>query len=320
MANYKKYAENLIGDWQTDQFEPQRQVAMDTYNTNWKSLTDDFENLKDKLNENISKARTTYAETLGDVQESSYSRMNNALSSLASKGLADSGIANRVLESDITQKGEDVNKALETLLSVTSEGVSGLADANNKLAGNQNKLNSGLADTLGDIGDAEAANAQQYAGLVGSVAEGAAARAASRSGSKDEDEEDELARRMRIYDLMSSEDYNDEEKARMLVNYFDYDIKTARNAVKVYTDNIKYDDLTTKLEGATKRANTLNSISKFTNSRSTINPINEIINLFSDVANKNVGKITKERNDLKVSDLYNALYGDNNYFDVRNRR
>ena len=46
MASNKKYVENLIGDWETGQYEPVRQAEQSKYNTNWNRLANEFEYLK----------------------------------------------------------------------------------------------------------------------------------------------------------------------------------------------------------------------------------------------------------------------------------
>lgn len=68
MADYKKYAENLIGNWEKDIYEPQKQVTKDIYQTNWNKLTNDYNTVRDKLNRNFQLAREQYANTLNDVQ------------------------------------------------------------------------------------------------------------------------------------------------------------------------------------------------------------------------------------------------------------
>ena len=41
-TNYRKYAENLIGNWNTDQYNAQKDVAKNTSNTNWQKIQNTF--------------------------------------------------------------------------------------------------------------------------------------------------------------------------------------------------------------------------------------------------------------------------------------
>ena len=115
MAN-RNYAENLIGNWETNQYEPQRQVVRDVYRTNWNKLTSDLNTLKDQLNRNFERAKITYGDTLGQTTNDSFSRMYNVENNLANRGLTGSGLINRYNQSDIAKKGDETNTALSKLL------------------------------------------------------------------------------------------------------------------------------------------------------------------------------------------------------------
>ena len=221
MAKYKRYAEDLIGDWQTDQYEPQRQVTQSIYNTNLSRLSNSLSDLKDKLARNFQNAQLDYSNTLNDIQGQSFNRLRNADIDLANRGLSTSGVRDLVEQADIQRKGQDVSNALSNLMDVNkasaeglTEGVLGYGNAQSKLAGE-------LAGDLGKITDQEAANAQQYANAIAGIANNAAGRAASRSGSsgkktKEEEEYDETKRRIMIADTLASTEFTDDEKKKYI--------------------------------------------------------------------------------------------------------
>ena len=183
MASYKNYAENLIGNWEKDIYEPQKDVTKAIYQTNWDALTNNYNAVKDKLARNFNLARNEYANILDDVQNSSFNRMNNANIDLANRGLSGSGMLNLVTQGDTQLKGQTVDKALADLLSTNNASLEGLREGVIGLGEKQSKLASDLAGDIGRLTDADAANNQQYGGLLAGIAEGAAQRAASRAGS-----------------------------------------------------------------------------------------------------------------------------------------
>lgn len=240
MANYKNYAENLIGNWEKDIYEPQKQVTKDIYQTNWNKLTNDYNTVKEKLARNFKLAREEYANTLNDVQNSSFNRMNNANIDLANRGLSNSGMMDLITQADTQSKGEDVDKALASLLDTNNASLSGLAEGVIGLGSGQNSLASDLSGDIGKLTDADAANMQQYGGLLGSIGESAAGRAASRSGSgksKAEKEDDEFYRILGIITTLNDNELSDEDKRISLVNNYDVDIDTTNKAIKGYNDN-----------------------------------------------------------------------------------
>lgn len=257
MASYKKYAEDLIGNWENGQYVPQREVTQNVYQTNIDKLANDFSALKDKLARNFNNAQMEYASTLNDVQNSSFNRMRNADIDLANRGLATSGVGNLVNQADIQQKGIDVDKALSGLLEANRTGVENLSQGVNALGQGQTKLASNLAGDLGEITSKEAANAQQYANLVAGIGENAAQRAAARAASgggssrksAEEEQEDETKRRLLIADTIASKDFTDEEKSQYLYQYLGVPYDTAKEVITAYNNN-------NKLESAQKQLQT----------------------------------------------------------------
>ena len=247
MASYKKYAEDLIGNWETGQYEPVRDVTQNIYQTNINKLANDFSTLKDKLARNFQNAQMEYANTMNAVQNQSFNRMRNANIDLANRGLNTSGVGNLVTQADIQQKGQDVDKALADLLAVNNASIEGLTEGTMKLGEKQSALAGDLAGDLGGITDKEAANAQQYANLIAGIGNSAANRAASRarrggsrSGkSKEEKRTDEIKRRILIADTLASQDLTDDQKKAYLNTYLDVPGDTAIAAVDSYNANNK---------------------------------------------------------------------------------
>ena len=245
MASYKKYAEDLIGNWETGQYEPQRAVTQNIYQTNIDKLSNDFNTLKDKLARNFQNAQMEYANTMNAVQNESFNRMRNANIDLANRGLSTSGVGNLVEQADTQRKGQDVDKALSDLLAVNNASIEGLTEGTMNLGRKQTDLASGLAGDLGGITDQEAANAQQYANLIAGIGNSAAGRAASRAGrsgrssgkTKEEEETDEIKRRILIADTLASQDLTDDQKKEYLVTYLDVPGDTAIAAVDGYNMN-----------------------------------------------------------------------------------
>lgn len=290
MANYAK---NLIGNWEDEQYEPLRDVALSQYQTNWNKLTNDFNNLKDKLERNKQLAQIEYNTNLNNAQNNSYDRMRYAYEDLANRGLSSSGLVDQTARANTTATGQEVDKALTDLLSVSSEGVGDLAKANTSLAEAQTNLNADLADTLAGIGDAEAQNAQNYAGLVADIDESAAARAANaslRAKEKElEDEEQEYYRRLGIYETIEDPELSDEEKLKTLVLDYDMTKDDANSAIS----SKHYDNILSKMQNIKGNFNTNYG------PHGSINTIKTLINMVN----------TKRYNNLK-DDLSKYTYTD----------
>lgn len=327
MASYKKYAEDLIGNWETGQYEPQRTVTKNIYQTNMDKLANDFNALKDKLARNFQNAQTEYANTMSAIQNDSFNRMRNANIDLANRGLSTSGVGNLVGQADTQRKGEDVDKALSNLLAVNNASAEGLTEGTMKLGQNQTSLAGDLAGDLGNITDKETANAQQYANLIAGIGQGAANRAASRARSgtssrnkKAQEEVDELKRRMLISDTLSSDQFSDEEKVRYLYNYLDVPIDTARKAVEGYTNNAKLESIQPEIQNLQSNLNKWNRLYDIKNSN--MNDADRVANSFLTLGGildpvtarqytiqNSINNLNNEINGLTYTDLYDLLYG-----------
>lgn len=309
MANYKNYAENLIGNWEKDIYEPQKQVIKDIYQTNWNKLTNDYNAVKEKLARNFKLAREEYANTLNDVQNSSFNHMNNANIDLANRGLSNSGMMDLITQADTQSKGEDVDKSLASLLNTNNASLSGLAEGVIDLGSGQNSLAGDLSGDIGKLTDADAANMQQYGGLLGSIGEGAAGRAASRSGSgktKDEKEDDEFYRILGIITTLNDDELSDDDKRIALVNNFDIDIDTTNKAIKGYNDNNLIDTTNDKIK---KMQNSLTPWAS-----AAVNPnlppwVKFISNIGLGAKRNKIEEQKNKINGLTYSDLNEILFG-----------
>lgn len=309
MANYKKYAENLIGNWEKDIYEPQKEVTKAIYQTNWNKLVNDYADVRDKLARNFELARNEYANTLNDVQNSSFNRMNNANIDLANRGLSSSGMLDLIIQGDTQAKGGSVDEALANLLNTNNASLEGLRQNVIGLGEKQSSLAGDLAGDIGKLTEADAANMQQYGGLLGSIGESAAQRAASRAGSgsskkveKAQEDADEMGRRIRIADVLNSSDTSDQEKITYLTAYLNVPVKTAIKAVSAYNNNKLINTNTEKINKLQNSINT--SGSGYTPAAlvglKTLSNINKA---------KNATKLQNEIKDLTYTDLAELLYG-----------
>ena len=111
MANKgREYAENLVGALDRSAYNQQRDVAQNTYNTNWQNVQNQYKNLQDKLKLQQQKANRDFAEGLVDVAENSFNRERIGSGNLANRGLLASGLTNMLNQADTMQKGEDISK------------------------------------------------------------------------------------------------------------------------------------------------------------------------------------------------------------------
>lgn len=316
MTNYKNYAENLIGNWEKDIYEPQKQVTRDIYQTNWNKLTNDYNTVKDKLARNFELARNEYANILNDVQNSSFNRMNNANIDLASRGLSGSGMLNLITQADTEKKGEEIDKALSSLLNTNNSSLSGLAEGVMDLGSGQTSLASDLGSDLGKLTDADAANMQQYGGLLGGLGESAAGRAASRAASgksKAEKEDDEFYRILGIITTLNNDELSDDDKKYVLKTQYDVDINTGSKAIKGYNNNKTLDKISKLNKSVNKLTNAGNAYSNYVSGdNGSYNILAEMFNVpraLSIWQNKNLQNQMNKINGLTYSDLNEILFG-----------
>lgn len=274
MANRgREYAEELVGALDRSAYNQQRDVAKATYNTNWENVQNQYKNLQDKLKLQQQRANRDFAEGLVNVAENSFNRERQGSGNLANRGLSASGLTNILNQADTMQKGEEIGNLLKNAGAISADTAGKLSQATSKAASEETGLLGKLANTLGDIGDAETALQNQYnstlAGIAGAMDEReannalqAAQRAASRgSGGKSkelidaENALDAFNKSLYINDVLSSSDMTDQQKANYLGIMFG--INGTDNIVDAYNKNVNattdYNKNLKKLEKAAKK-------------------------------------------------------------------
>lgn len=256
MANRgREYAEGLVGALDRSAYNQQRDVAKATYNTNWENVQNQYKNLQDKLKLQQQRANRDFAEGLINVAENSFNRERQGSGSLANRGLSASGLTNMLNQADTIQKGEDIGNLLKTAGAISADTAGKLSQATSKAASEETGLLGKLADTLGDIGDAETALQNQYnstlAGIAGAMdqreannALQAAQRAARGGGgsgksqelSDIENERAEFFKRAAINEVLASPDMTDQQKSNYLGIMFGID--GSDNIVDAYNRNV----------------------------------------------------------------------------------
>lgn len=274
MANRgREYAEGLVGALDRGAYNQQRDVAKATYNTNWENVQNQYKNLQDKLKLQQQRANRDFAEGLVNVAENSFNRERQGSGNLANRGLSASGLTNMLNQADTAQKGEDISNLLKTAGAISADTAGKLSQATSKAASEETGLLGKLADTLGDIGDAETALQNQYnstlAGIAGAMdqreannALQAAQRAARGGGgsgksqelSDIENERDEFFKRAAINEVLSSPDMTDQQKSNYLGIMFGID--GSDNIVDAYNRNVNAtNDYNTRLNELQTAAN-----------------------------------------------------------------
>lgn len=234
----RNYAESLAGKLDRSYYNTQRDVANQTYKTNWENLQNQYKNLTERLRIQQEQANTDFANGLGDISESSFSRMANVNKDLVSRGLDTSGVRNMYEQADTIQKGKDVKELLGKSNDIAVDIANQLSVANQNYAANQAELNKNLGDALGEIGAAETAAQMSYnkglADIIGAAEEREAANAAAkRAASYDEnDEVEEAYRRQAILETLMDDTLTEEEKRNVLGVI--YNVSDAKGALDNY--------------------------------------------------------------------------------------
>ena len=234
----RNYAESLAGKLDRSYYNTQRDVANQAYKTNWENLQNQYKNLTERLRRQQEQANTDFANGLGDISESSFSRMANVNKDLVSRGLDTSGVRNMYEQADTIQKGKDVKELLGKSNDIAVDIANQLSVANQNYAANQTELNKNLGDALGEIGAAETAAQMSYnkglADIIGAAEERQAANAAARrSTASDEDDEiEEAYRRQAIMETLMDDTLTEEEKRNVLSVI--YNVSDAKGALDNY--------------------------------------------------------------------------------------
>lgn len=232
------YAENLIGKWETEQYEPLRQVAQDKYKANWDKLSTDYNNLNEQLAQNFTNARKQYNNAILQNSKNAYNRMYNAEADLADRGLTGSGMMNVYNALNTEQHGQENNAALEELMKANEATIKGRFTALDDLAKGNLDLIQDLGKELAGITDAEGDNYKTYRDLIGSLNESRSSRASSyaNANAERELEEDEMEfyRKLGILKTLNNEDIDEYEKKLLLINTYDMPLLDAEKALESY--------------------------------------------------------------------------------------
>lgn len=273
MANRgREYAEGLVGALDRSAYNQQRDVAKNTYNTNWQNVQNQYKNLQDKLKLQQQRANAEFAEGLVNVAENSFNRERQGSGNLANRGLSASGLTNILNQADTAQKGEEIGNLLKKSGAVSVDTADRLSQATSKAASEGTGLLGKLANTLGDIGDAETALQNQYnnvlAGIAGAMDEREAnnalqaAQRASRGGGSGKSQElidaenalDEFYRKAAINEVLSSPDMDDQQKSNYLGIMFG--MNGSGDIVSAYNKNVNAtNDYNARLNELQKAAN-----------------------------------------------------------------
>lgn len=265
----RTYAENLVGPLDRSGYQKQRDAITQSYNTNWQNIQNQYKNLTDKIKRQQDQANENFANGLVQVASNSFDRMHQSNQDMANKGLTLSGIGNLMTQSDTQMKGDEIGKLLKSVGAAMSEGAEQLKNANQKIASQENELNKGYGNALGDVGSRETAAQNAFNNALADIAEAMEARqdnndlaakqrAASgsgRSGKGKEDEElNEFYKKMAITEILSSEDMTDRQKSNSLAILFG--TKNSDRVVDAFNKNSTATDTrNAKIKELQKQAN-----------------------------------------------------------------
>lgn len=265
----RTYAENLVGPLDRSGYQKQRDVITQSYNTNWQNIQNQYKNLTDKIKRQQDQANENFANGLVQVASNSFDRMNQSNQDMANKGLTLSGIGNLMTQSDTKMKGDEIGKLLKSVGATMSEGAEQLKNANQKIASQENELNKGYGNALGEVGSKETAAQNAFNNALADIAEAMEARqdnndlaakqrAASGSGrsgkSKEDEELNEFYKKMAITEILSSEDMTDRQKSNSLAILFG--TKNSDRVVDAFNKNSTATDTrNAKIKELQKQAN-----------------------------------------------------------------
>ena len=272
MAKGRNYAEGLVGPLDRSHYETQRQVALQTNDTNWQNLQNQYKNLTDQLKRKQERANIDYANGLVQVAENSLDRMSGANANMANRGLTSSGLNNLVDQADTAAKGEEILNLLGSAGDIAVKTAGQLASSNETFTNKASELAGDLAGALGDINAGDIAAQMNYNQGLADIGEAMEARefnnemeaaqralnaANSGSGSsKEEDALEEIYKLRAIAEVLADDTLTKDQKTSTLRIL--YDINDANKAVWGYEDSKdainKYNEQLEELEKAAKKA------------------------------------------------------------------
>lgn len=262
MANTKgrTYAEDLVGALDRSAVGLQRDVAQSSYNTNWKNIQNQYENLQAQLKQKQQEANEKYANGLVDVASNSFDRMRNSMNNMSNRNIINSGMQDLVRQSDIKQKGQEVDALLDEANNVAKQTAEGLSQGGTSANAKANELAGNLAKTLSEITSNDISSQNQYNNTLANLAEAmesrldnnervqqnikdmlSSARRSASSSSKDiDDKMEELYKRQGMMEIIASDDLNSEQKTAYLAGLYEINPEVAQKAVDAY-DTSKID-------------------------------------------------------------------------------
>lgn len=275
MANEsRKYAEDLVGNLDRTFYNTQRDVSNKKYDTNWKRLQKQYQDLTEDLKLKQEQINTSFANGLATIAENDYLRSRAAANDLATRGLTVSGKQDTNRQEQVAERGADVLNIMESAGAGSVEIAKALEDARQTLANKEADLNKGLADTLAGIGDAEGNALRAYNTGLAELAGAKDARdmenelaklqleaqkqaqAYNKTGL--EDEEELQAQRNLMMDVLKNADWSDAEKASAIQIFFGKDVDSAKAIVNGYNMYVDSDDaVEARIKELTKERGTI---------------------------------------------------------------
>ena len=259
--NSRNYAEDLVGKLNLGHYDTQRKLLDESYQTNWKDIQNQFQNLTSELKKRQEDANRMFNNGLVNVAENSYDRLRSNNASMVNKGLATSGLNNLVQQADTTKKGEEILNLLGSMGDVAVSTGEGLAQGTSNLAKEYAETNKGYGDALGEVGAGQTQAQMDYntglAGIAGSkdardmenalqAAQRAAQNKANSAGTDEIDEKlEEFYRRQAINNILMNTDgegnslnFDAQQRANALRILLDVD--NAEDVVKMFDENINF--------------------------------------------------------------------------------
>lgn len=267
--NSRNYAEDLVGKLNLGHYDTQRKLLDESYQTNWKDIQNQFQNLTSELKKRQEDANRVFNNGLVNVAENSYDRLRANNANMVNKGLATSGLNNLVQQADTTKKGEEILNLLGSMGDVAVSTGKGLAQGTSNLAKEYTETNKGYGDALGEVGAGQTQAQMDYntglAGIAGSkdardmenalqAAQRAAQNKANGAGTDEIDEKlEEFYRRQAINNILMNTDgegnslnFDVQQRANALRILLD--VNNAEDVVKMFDENMSFTENRSKLK------------------------------------------------------------------------
>lgn len=294
--NSRNYAEDLVGKLNLGHYDTQRKLLDESYQTNWKDIQNQFQNLTSELKKRQEDANKMFNNSLVNVAENSYDRLRANNANMVNKGLATSGLNNLVQQADTTKKGEEILNLLGSMGDVAVSTGEGLVKGTSNLAKEYTETNKGYGNALGEVGAGQTQAQMDYntglAGIAGSkdardmenalqAAQRAAQAKSSGSGTDEIDEKvEEAYRRQAITNILMNTDgegnslnFDAQQRANALRILLD--VNNAEDVVKMFDENSNYTQNQGSLRGELSDLN--KKINAFGDMKTPYNPNQNVL-------------------------------------------